>query len=450
MTTAKHVPSEILRKLVHIAFGFCALLLRWLTTGQAAAVAIAALIHNWLVLPRLFGRRIARSPRGTDRGIILYPIAVFILIVAFPEDRGLAAAGWAILAFGDGSATLAGKTVGGPKLPWSPDKTIVGSIAFVMVGGTAAWLTAAFVDPVPGYTLSWMTLAFAAAAAAAIAESLPLEVDDNLVVPLVAGLVLLALSRTSRGFEPRLDETALAWLGANAALAIAGFVARSVSLSGAIGGFILGAALIVFAGWQLYAVLLAFFVIGTAATKLGYRRKAAEGLAQEGEGRRGFSHAWSNVGVAAILSVCIAYEMGSAEALWLGAIAALATATADTTASEIGQLFGRRAFLPLTFRRVPRGTEGAISVEGTLAGAMAGVAVGALGVWLAPRAVPFAQGTAIVGFAAIAGSYLESLAGSWNRTRTRPVPNGALNFFNTLVGALLAILAWTIISKDLS
>jgi len=51
-------------------------------------------------------------------------------------------------------------------------------------------------------------------------------------------------------------------------------------------------------------------------------------------------------------------------------IAALATATADTTASEIGQLVGRRAFLPLTLRRVPVGTEGAISLEGTLAGAV--------------------------------------------------------------------------------
>ena len=41
---------------------------------------------------------------------------------------------------------------------------------------------------------------------------------------------------------------------------------------------------------------------------------------------------------------------------------------------------------------------------------------------------------------AFAGSYLESLAGSWNRHRAEPVPNGALNFFNTAAGAALMLL----------
>ncbi len=446
MTAGGHVPSEFLRKLVHIAFGFCALLLRWLTTWQAAGLAVAAFLHNRFVLPRLLGRRIARDERGTDLGIMLYPVAVFVLIVAFPNDPGLAAAGWAILAFGDGTATLAGKIIGGPRLPWNATKSVAGSVTFVLAGAVAAWLTGAFVDGDPGYALPWVVVGVVAATAAGIAESLALEIDDNIVVPVVAGLTLLAMSRVTRAPSLELDATAVIWIGVNAALAIAGWLLRSVDVSGAIGGLALGAVLILFAGWELYVVLLAFFVIGTAATKLGYRRKAAEGLAQEGEGQRGFSHAWSNVGVAAAIAGLIAAGGGSPEALWLGAIAALATATADTTASEIGQLIGRRAFLPLTFRRVPRGTEGAISIEGTMAGAIAGVAVAALGVWLCPRDIPFARGTTIVAAAAIAGSYLESIAGSWNRTRKRPVPNGALNFFNTLVGALLAIVAWILIS----
>ena len=90
----------------------------------------------------------------------------------------------------------------------------------------------------------------------------------------------------------------------------------------------------------LLPVLFSFFILGTAATKLGYARKARLGLAQESGGRRGFSHAFSNVGVAAICAIAVsrlsrveesplewmavAYSMG---------IAALATAAADTTAS---------------------------------------------------------------------------------------------------------------------
>ena len=40
-------------------------------------------------------------------------------------------------------------------------------------------------------------------------------------------------------------------------------------------------------------------------------------------------------------------------------------------------------------------------------------------------------------FAAFLGSWLESVAGSWNRKQAVPVPNGVLNFFNTAVGAIL-------------
>ena len=124
---------------------------------------------------------------------------------------------------------------------------------------------------------------------------------------------------------------------------------------------------------------------------------------------------------------------------WLAAAAALATATADTTASEIGQLIGRRTFLPLTLKRVPVGTEGAISIEGTLAGLAAGFVVAILAC-LAKFAVIDWRVIIAITLAAFAGSYLESLAGSWNRNRVEPVPNGALNFFNTAVGAALMLL----------
>lgn len=436
--------NEVLRKVIHVAFGFCAILLRWLTPFQAALLALVALLHNWKILPLFLGRRIARDPRGTDLGILLYPIAVLLLVVSFPHDPGIAAAVWAILAFGDGSATLAGRLIGGPRLPWNPAKTFAGSLAFVFAGGAAAWLIGRFVDADPGYALPWIVLGFGVAAICAVAESVELNVDDNIVIPLCGGLALLALSRASRVPIPVLGAAEAGWLGVNAALAIAGFFARSVTLSGAAAGFLLGAAMIVFAGWELYAVLLLFFVIGTAATKLGYARKASEGLAQEGGGRRGASHAWSNVGVASLFALLIAAGAGPREALWLAAIASLATAAADTTASEIGQLFGRRAFLPLTLRPVPRGTEGAISVEGTLAGAVAGIAVAAAGVALVAGRVGISPGAgiAVASAAAILGSYLESVVGSWNRTRARSVPNGALNFFNTLAGALVAMALW--------
>src|SRR5206468_10192232 len=131
----------------------------------------------------------------------------------------------------------------------------------------------------------------------------------------------------------------------------------------------------------LYVAVLTFFIIGSGTTALGYRRKAKEGLAQEKGGRRGAAHAFANVGVAAICAIACWRGLGLVP-LFMG-VAALATAAADTAGSEIGQLLGRRAFLPLTFRRVERGTEGAVSLEGTLAGLIASLLVAVAGVAIA-------------------------------------------------------------------
>jgi uncharacterized protein (TIGR00297 family) len=415
-----HTTHEPLRKALHIGFGLCAFSLRFLSWQIAAGVALAAVAGNWLVLHRLVGKRVARHERGFDSGIVLYPLAVLMLIVAFRNRLEIAGAVWAILAFGDGFATLAGRMIRGPRLPWNRGKSYSGFVAFLafgFVGAEVVWMAVAGNAP--------LTVIAIVVAICAVVESLPLNVDDNFLVPLAGGLAfaLLLMMRTTP-----LIHTDVNWLILNTLLAVTGYALKSVDVSGMLAGWLLGSALILFGGWHLYLVLMAFFVIGTVMTKAGYRRKAARGLAQEKGGRRGASHAFSNVGVAAILALMSASTQD--HLFWFAAAAALATAAADTTASEVGQLVGRRTFLPLTFRRVPVGTEGAISIEGTLAGLVAAVVV-AFVATRDPRLL------ALLTASAFLGSYIESLAGNWNRKREKSVPNGALNFFNTAVGAAL-------------
>jgi uncharacterized protein (TIGR00297 family) len=438
-----HQSNEFLRKSLHIVFGLGAFALKWIPWWAAAAVAAAAILGNWLVLHRIVGRSVARHERGFDAGIVLYPIAVLVLIVVFRHNLHFAAIGWTTMAFGDGVATLAGKAMPIGRLPWNRAKSWGGFLSFIVAGiisglAVVAWLGVG----------NWQ-LVVAAVLAGAIAESLALHIDDNIMVPAAAALAMVIAS--VRPAPIFLDESAV-WLGVNTLLAIAGWLLRSVTVSGAIGGWALGSILILFAGWPMYVTLLAFFVIGTACTRLGYARKAALGLAQEKGGRRGFSHAFSNVGVSAICSLLFAgyarrhHATDMAIVAYLMGMASLATAAADTVASEIGQLFGRRAFLPTTLKRVPVGTEGAISVEGTVAGASAAAVVGAIGVLsfraFAGSTLQFAwMAIVLITLAAIGGSWLESVAGSWNRLRTEPIPNGALNFFNTAAGALLVYIA---------
>lgn len=436
-----HQSNETLRKSLHIAFGFFAFALKWLPWWAAAGVAAFAVLGNRALLHRVVGRSVARHERGYDAGIVLYPFCVLLLILVFRHQLHLAAIAWAFLAFGDGVATLAGKAMRIGPLPWNRDKSWGGLLAFFLAASAAGIAVGFWMDYRRPLVIAL------AALIAAVVESLPLGVDDNVTVPFASAVALVVLGITPLAPYAAWPDT-VPWLIVNGILAIAGYFAKSVNLSGAIGGWLLGAILILGGGWPLYVALLAFFIIGTATTRLGYQRKARKGLAQEGGGRRGFSHAFSNVGVAAICAIAVSRlarsEFGAMEMqllpLFMG-IASLATAAADTTASEIGQLLGRNAFLPLTLKRVPVGTEGAISFEGTLAGFVGGAIVALAGVaavdrlWF--RATFSWQIVLTIALCAFLGSYLESIAGSWNRKRGSVVPNGVLNFFNTAIGAIL-------------
>ncbi len=444
-----HQTDERLRKLLHIGFGLGAVSLRWLPWPAAAGIAALAVLGNWLVLHRIFGRAVARHERGFDEGIVLYPAVVLALILVFRHQLGIAAVSWCILGFGDGFATLAGTYFRrSPRLPWNRNKSWAGLAAFLVAATPASFVVWYLVGDSPTL-LPPLFIILATVIVAAVAESLPLRIDDNLTVPIAAAVVLSILAGATSWPFLHDDRTTILWLAANAVLAAIGYLGRSVDVSGAVGGCVLGAILIVCAGWPLYISLLAFFVIGTATTKLGFRRKAARGLAQERGGRRGFSHAFSNAGVASICAVAISFSSGGPGEvifLLLAGIASLATAAADTVASEIGQLLGRRAFLPTTVGPAPVGTEGAISVEGSLAGLLGGLFVAAIGVsalvlQVPGRFAPEAPWKPVLFLTACAcvGSYLESVAGAWNRKRAEPVPNGVLNFFNTAVGALLAV-----------
>lgn len=432
--------GELARKIVHMSVGLIAFAVRPLGPWWAAACALAALLFNLFILPRIGGRRLwrsAESERGLSIGIVLYPLTVLLLIIAFHRHLEVAAGVWGILAFGDGMASVVGMTLGRRRLPWNPAKSWAGSAAYALFGTAACAVLVQWTAP-GEYSLGF-ALAISAAAAlfAAALESQPQGLDDNLGVPLLTGLWLFLLLAAHGGWSellaPEVTGRLAVAAGINLALAIAGFAARSVNVSGMIGGFVIGTLIYTCLGWQGYLLLLAFFVLGTGATKLGYRRKADAGLAQEGGGRRGASHALANTGVAAACAL-FAVVTPHGSILALAFAAAFATAAADTASSEIGQLWGRRTFLITTLRPVPRGTEGAVSLEGTLAGIAASAVVAALGFAVGLFG---ALGALVVVVAALIGTTLESVAGATLENRGL-LDNEAMNFLNTLVGALAA------------
>jgi uncharacterized protein (TIGR00297 family) len=369
---------------------------------------------------------------------VLYPVTVLLLILVFWRRLEVAAAAWGILAFGDGMASVVGMGLGERKLPWNPRKSWAGTLSYVAFGTLGAGALLQWTAPgryAPAF--AWAA-ALAAALLAALLESLPEGLDDNLGVPLVSALFLAALLLTAGGWSAWLADPSLvrrAAIGAaiNALLAVAGLASRSVNRSGMVAGFLVGTLIYACLDSRGYALLLTFFVIGTGATKLGYATKARERIAQEEGGRRGAKHALAKTAVAAACAL-FAVTTPTPELFRLAFAAAFATAASDTAASEIGKAWGRRTFLITTFRPVPRGTDGAVSLEGTLAGVavsfvLAGLAIatGLLGPsawWILP-------------LAALVATTLESLVGA-TLERRGLLGNEAVNFLNTLAGALLA------------
>jgi uncharacterized protein (TIGR00297 family) len=425
------------RKAVHIGSAAFALLLRWLGWWQALAIALAALAFNAFVLPRIGGRGLWRADdraRGYARGILLYPAVVAGAILLFRERLALAALLWGLLAFGDGVASIAG-ALGGPRLPWNRAKTWAGTLGFLLAGGAGAAGLALWTGPsLPLATLLWWLVP--TTLLCALVESWDTGLDDNLTVALAGAACLLYVSYV----PPDALRASLAgrlhphwwWLPllVNLALAGAAHALGTVRWTGVVGGVLFGTLLWTFGGWRVFALLLLVFVLVSAATRLGRRAKEAAGIAEERGGRRGAANAWAN----GLVPLALAAAMAARPSLALaaGIVGAFAAAAADSCASEVGKVYGRRAYLPTTLRRVEPGTRGAVSLEGTLGGAAAALVVAAVAAALGVTGIAAAALAAAGGIVAL---LVESVLGSLARER---VSGHFLNLLNTALGAAVA------------
>jgi uncharacterized protein (TIGR00297 family) len=222
--------------------------------------------------------------------------------------------------------------------------------------------------------------------------------------------------------------TALLVTGAFAALA---YTLGMISRSGALGGLLVGTTIYASLGPRGFAILALFVIGGSLLTRLGYGSKACTGTAQGHGGRRSASNALANCAVATFCAI-LAAATGS-EPFIVAFVASLGAAFADTAESEIGQLFSRTPRLITTLQEVQPGTDGAISVPGTLAGVGAAGLTAALGLALGMLETP--PSAILVAVAAFLGTVADSLIGDLSPR----AGNELTNVLCTLVAALLAL-----------
>jgi len=200
-----------------------------------------------------------------------------------------------------------------------------------------------------------------------------------------------------------------------------------LTAAGAAAALAVGTATVIGVGWRGLLLLLAFFVSGSLLTKGGGRRTAAQVLA--------------NGGVAALAAL-----LGS----WPAVAGAVAAATADTWATEIGAHSRTPPRLITNGTAVPPGTNGGITILGTAGGVLGAALIAGLTYALTPRgtapglthpghlAVVVAVAVAVAG---VLGMLLDSLLGATVQgPNDRWLDNNGVNLAMTLAGAGIA--AW--------
>jgi uncharacterized protein (TIGR00297 family) len=223
---------------------------------------------------------------------------------------------------------------------------------------------------------------------------------------------------------------------------------KLLTQAGILNAWLLGVLIWGTLGLKGYAVVCVYFIVGSAVTRIGMAEKEAEGIAEKRSGARGPENVWGSAFTATLCALGICFidwrltgEMSILRSLLLlGYVASFCTKLSDTCASEVGKAYGKRTFLITTLQPVPRGTEGAVSLEGTLAGMFASVVLAILG-W--SLGLIDLWGILWCVLAAFIATNLESVIGATLQSRWQWLTNELVNVLNTLIGSLTAMLfAW--------
>jgi len=243
-------------------------------------------------------------------------------------------------------------------------------------------------------------------------------------------------------------------LGLSAALGVVTLALRAATPFAAVTGAVITAQLMYataatpFNAWRTYIVpVLAVSLLAFGATRVGRARKEQIGTAEARRGRSAAQVA-ANLGAAALISTSLIESWAvnsrwmphSATALLVASLAAMAEAAADTVSSEIGQVFGGRPRMIISFRPVDPGTDGGITFAGTIAGIAAAVIVAALGsLTVRPDLRFFLMATA----GAVFGLFFDSLLGA-TFERKGWLNNDGVNFLSTVSAAAFTLIALAI------
>lgn len=302
-------------------------------------------------------------------------------------------------------------------------------ILIYSLAGTIFFSTYSFMNNLVLPVQYILFIALAGGLSGALMESIKTEADKRV-------LVLLALATVFAIFRIYIPSASLEALAVAFAisflLSLMALKARIADESGLMSATLIGTITILFANLKFFAILLLFYIVGSAITKYKYSLKDSLGIAEPSGGARGFSNVFGNS--LAPLFFAMNYGVTKEEVFAFAFLASVATALGDTMASEIGKT-AKNVYLITNFKKVTPGTNGGISIIGEISALLGCFLVSILAFALGILPIQYFLPVIVSGFIAI---HIDSLLGATLEIKGY-LTNSGVNFLATLLGGLICL-----------
>ena len=188
--------------------------------------------------------------------------------------------------------------------------------------------------------------------------------------------------------------------------------------------------------WQGWMTVVIYLLFGSLVTKIGYKFKKEEGIAEKRGGRRGPENVLGSAATGLFFAIMAKLNLADLALFKVGFAASFVAKLADTFGSEIGKRFGRETYLITSFKKVESGTEGGVSIEGTLASILGAIVMAY--VMLCLSIISTKSQFIIVSISGFLATILESIIGAKYQNKYK-LSNEIVNAIQTSISAVLAI-----------
>ena len=189
---------------------------------------------------------------------------------------------------------------------------------------------------------------------------------------------------------------------------------RLLDAGGAVAAFFIGSIIFYAGGLLASVILILFFVTSSLLTRLP--RTSSVRLEEEGKHPRNWLQAVANGGAPALAMLVLLFRPDLREETTAFFLGAIACATADTWATEIGTRYGGRVYHIVTLREHVPGASGGVTGRGLLASLLGALLIGLLSRLSLPYSylceLQMSPSIAIATVAGFAGALIDSVLGA--------------------------------------